>query len=238
MNKDITSIIPLLEADDIEVRVLKIYAGKGVELSLYKDARCDMRMLDQTFGADGWQREHYECKGNLYCRIGIKFDDEWIWKSDCGTESFTEKEKGEASDSFKRAAVNWGFGRELYTAPFIFVPIDYVDTYEDKGKLKCKTKFTLTHIAYTDKRRISELIIVDTNKQSNIMYQYPRNKIKQAEPLNEEAKAKVESWKITEYKCVACGKDITKAEADYSQNKYQQMLCRKCQKVVEEQCQQ
>lgn len=109
-----------LRADEIEVRVQSI-KEKGVILLLYKNARCDMNILDETVGAENWQREHYECKGNLFCRVGIRCADGWIYKSDCGAESNTEKEKGEASDSFKRACVNWGIGRELYTAPFIFV---------------------------------------------------------------------------------------------------------------------
>lgn len=109
-----------LRADEIEVRVQSI-KEKGVILLLYKNARCDMNILDETVGTENWQREHYECKGNLFCRVGIRCADGWIYKSDCGAESNTEKEKGEASDSFKRACVNWGIGRELYTAPFIFV---------------------------------------------------------------------------------------------------------------------
>ncbi len=114
-----------LTADDIEVRVQSAKAS-GVVLLLYKNARVDMNILDETVGAENWQREHYECKGNLFCRVGIKCEDhnaskEWVWKSDCGTESNTEAQKGEASDSFKRACFNWGIGRELYTSPFIWV---------------------------------------------------------------------------------------------------------------------
>ena len=45
----------------------------------------------------------------------------WVCKEDTGTESNTEAEKGLASDSFKRAGFNWGIGRELYTAPLIYV---------------------------------------------------------------------------------------------------------------------
>lgn len=109
-----------LRADEIDVRVGKV-TKKGVVLLLYKDARVDMDILDETLGKERWQRKHYELKGNLFCSVGIKFD-EWVWKDDCGAESFSEKEKGEASDSFKRACFNWGIGRELYTAPFLFVP--------------------------------------------------------------------------------------------------------------------
>ena len=104
-----------LTANDVEARVQSCDEN-GFILLLYKNARCDMNILDETVGALNWQREHYEVKGNLFCRVGIKNGD-WVWKADCGTESNTEKEKGESSDSFKRACFNWGIGRELYTAP-------------------------------------------------------------------------------------------------------------------------
>ena len=111
-----------LTADEIDVRVGQVGDGWAT-LLLYKDARVDMNILDEKFGPNGWQRKHYEVKGNLFCSVGIYDEehDQWIWKDDCGTESNTEKEKGEASDSFKRACVNWGIGRELYTAPRIFI---------------------------------------------------------------------------------------------------------------------
>lgn len=109
-----------LRADEIECRVGMIKTN-GFSLLLYKDARCDMRILDEA--GVKWTRRHYECKGNLFCEVGI-YDEElkqFIFRSDCGTESNTEKEKGEASDSFKRACFNWGIGRELYTSPFIWI---------------------------------------------------------------------------------------------------------------------
>ena len=112
-----------LRADEIECRVGMIREEKEgcFTLLLYKDARCDMNILDEA-GAI-WTRRHYECKGNLFCEVGIYNEDlgEFVFKSDCGTESNTEKEKGEASDSFKRACVNWGIGRALYTAPQIYI---------------------------------------------------------------------------------------------------------------------
>ena len=123
-----------LRADEIEVRVGTVGA-KGVTMLLYKNARVDMAILDETFGAENWQRDHKEVKGNLYCGIGI-WDDKkqcWVWKWDCGTESNTEKEKGEASDSFKRAGTNWGIGRELYTSPFIFLPVATA-AYQQNGR--------------------------------------------------------------------------------------------------------
>ena len=111
-----------LTADEIDCRVGTI-SDKGFSLLLYKDARCDQNVLDETVGAFNWQRDHKEVKGNMFCGVSI-WDEErkqWVTKWDCGVESNTEKEKGEASDSFKRACFNWGIGRELYTAPFIWV---------------------------------------------------------------------------------------------------------------------
>lgn len=84
-----------LRADEVDLRVDR-YTSRGAVLLCYKDARCDMRILDETVGAENWQREHYECKGNLFCRVGIKTDDGWAWKADCGTESYTEKERAKA----------------------------------------------------------------------------------------------------------------------------------------------
>ena len=111
-----------LKADEIECRIGSVGA-KGFTMLLYKDARCDMNILDETFTPFGWSREHKEIKGVVYCGVGIynKDTDRTIYKWDAGAESYTEKEKGEASDSFKRACVNWGIGRELYTAPLIFI---------------------------------------------------------------------------------------------------------------------
>ena len=108
-----------LTADDVEVRVQSCDEN-GFILLIYKNARVDQNILDETFSPFGWQNKYEEFKGNMYCSIGIKATNgEWIWKSNCGTESNTEKEKGEASDSFKRAGFNWGIGRELYTSPKI-----------------------------------------------------------------------------------------------------------------------
>lgn len=119
-----------LRADEIEVRVGQVYE-KGVSMLLYKTARTDMAYLDEVFGAMNWQKDYKEIKGNLYCGVGVWDADkkEWVWKWDCGTESNTEREKGEASDAFKRACFNvsdstgGGIGRELYTAPFIWLPV-------------------------------------------------------------------------------------------------------------------
>lgn len=142
-----------LTENDIEVRVqsVKLNPDKtpsGVVLLLYKNARVDMNILDETVGAENWQRDHYECKGNLFCRVGICILNEWVWKSDCGTESNTEAQKGEASDSFKRACVNWGIGRELYTSPFIWIPAANCNIKNGK----CYDKFEVEKIKIENKQ--------------------------------------------------------------------------------------
>lgn len=150
-----------LTADDIEVRVQSVKKN-GLVLLLYKNARVDMNILDETVGAENWQREHYECKGNLFCRVGIKTDaGDWIYKSDCGTESNTEAQKGEASDSFKRACFNWGIGRELYTSPFIWVSADNCKIEENN---KCWDKFEVEKIKIENKR-ITGLAIWNTTQK-------------------------------------------------------------------------
>lgn len=153
-----------LRADEIECRVQSVKAN-GLVLLLYKDARVDMNILDETVGSANWQREHYECKGNLFCRVGIDVGthegkaEKWVFKSDCGTESNTEAQKGEASDSFKRACFNWGIGRELYSAPFTWIPADKCNI--ENGK--CYDKFIVEKIIIENKQ-ITALAIKNISK--------------------------------------------------------------------------
>ncbi len=149
-----------LRADEIDCRVA-MGKEKGVSLLLYKDARCDMNILDETVGPENWMRRHYEVKGNLHCEVSIWDDSkkQWVSKADCGTESYTEKEKGECSDSFKRACFNWGIGRELYTAPFIWVPAEKVKLTNKNGKYSTFDSFRVEKILINDARRITALAI-------------------------------------------------------------------------------
>ena len=170
-----------LHADEIELRVGTVSA-KGASLLLYKDARCDQAVLDETVGAMNWQRHH--SRDNANCTVSI-WDDEkkmWISKEDTGVESNTEKEKGLASDSFKRACTNWGLGRELYSSPFIFVPVDTQKKQNGKGyELVNPYVFSgarVSDIEYDDKRKIKALTIVD--KDGAIMYRYPKGGRKSA----------------------------------------------------------
>ena len=156
--------IRLLRADEIECRVSTI-SEKGLSLLLYKDARVDQRILDETFTPLGWQRTHQSIDGNLYCTVEVWDGDkkQWIAKQDVGTMSYTEKEKGQASDSFKRACFNVGIGRELYTAPdFIWVTGDKVKIQKKGEKLTTYDRFHVQSIEYNDQREISALVIVNS----------------------------------------------------------------------------
>lgn len=124
-----------LMASEIEVRIGQVGDGYATAL-LYKNARVDRAMLDEEFGPMNWQCRYSEHKGNLFCSIGV-WDgrkEQWVWKEDCGTESQTEKEKGEASDAFKRAGFRWGIGIELYNSPRIYLSVatDKVGDYKYK----------------------------------------------------------------------------------------------------------
>jgi len=150
----------LLTADEIEVRVATANKQSGVSLLLYKDARADMTILDETVGAENWQRRHTRDNANCIVSIWDSEKQMWIEKEDTGTESNTEKEKGLASDSFKRACTNWGIGRELYTAPFIWVRASLVEWINKNGKSYPKDSFRVRDITYDDKNRIKTLVIV------------------------------------------------------------------------------
>lgn len=163
----------LLEADEIEARVATI-SDKGVTLLLYKDARCDMNILDETVGSLNWKREHSRDNANCIVSIWDSEKNQWISKEDTGTESFTEKEKGLASDSFKRACVNWGIGRELYTAPFIWIPAGKVNIFEKNGKQTTYDKFSVEAIKYNDKRQIIALSIVNQEKKRVFLKMPPK----------------------------------------------------------------
>ena len=152
--------VRLLRADEIECRVGQVKKdGSGCSLLLYKDARVDMRVLDETVGPGNWMRSHRLVGNNLYCRVSIWSNElgMWIAKEDVGVESKTEKEKGEASDAFKRACFNWGIGRELYTAPFVWI------NYTEEEKRGAFVKFKVADIDYDEKRNISRIVIVDSN---------------------------------------------------------------------------
>lgn len=175
MAKDIT--IRLLRADEIECRISMINEN-GVSLLLYKDARVDQRILDETFGLFGWKRSHKSIDGNLYCTVEIlnKETGEWIAKEDVGTASYSEKEKGQASDAFKRACFNVGIGRSLYSAPFIWIPSSTVTIQKKGDRFVCKDNFVLKQIEYNSEHEIVGLVIA-TDK-GKVVYQFKKNQVK------------------------------------------------------------
>lgn len=154
---------PLLSANDIEVRIATCKDGKTT-LLLYQNSRTAMNAFDRMFGEFGWQCEYYNAGGQIYCKIGVYSEtlQSWVWKSDTGSESNIEAEKGFSSDCFKRVAVRWGFGRELYTAPKITISND--NKY---------MKYSVGEIGYNANREICKLSIVDA--YGNIVYTFGGN---------------------------------------------------------------
>lgn len=161
-----------LKEDEIEARIQSCTA-KGCILLLYKNARCDMNILDETVGPMNWQRKH--TRDNANCIVGIWDEDkkQWIEKEDTGTESMTEKEKGQASDSFKRACFNWGIGRELYTSPFIWVKAVDCNIKDFKGRYKCNDRFIVEKITYKENGSIDGLSIRNCNTKKRVFTQMP-----------------------------------------------------------------
>lgn len=168
-------LIRLLRPCEIECRIATINA-KGLSLLLYKDARVDQRILDESFGPFGWKRSHQSIDGNLYCTVSVWDEEtkEWISKQDVGTTGYAEKEKSQASDSFKRACFNWGIGRELYTSPFIWISADKVQIQQKDGKYVCYEQFKVSSIEYNNDREISGLVI--TNEKGMVLYELKESK--------------------------------------------------------------
>lgn len=158
-----------LNPDEVELRVAQ--SGKTKEgrvwaqYLIYKDARVDQRLLDETVGPLSWQKSYSIIDGNLYCTVSIWNDElgEWIGKQDVGTKSNTEEEKGQASDAFKRACFNWGIGRELYSAPDIYITLEEGE-YTIKGdKIYPKNGIFKVSVMDVDevKRVITNLVVTD-----------------------------------------------------------------------------
>lgn len=176
-----------LKADEIECRVAQI-SEKGYSLLLYKTARVDRAILDEIY-QNRWQNDFKVIDGKMYGGIGVYDKDlkEWLWRWDCGTESNTEAEKGQASDCFKRAGFKWGIGVELYTAPFIWITGG--TKQNNKGKYELENKFTkwkVKEIGYAENGDINKLEIVDDKGKQ--VYKMGENK--QPKPESEKPKPK------------------------------------------------
>ena len=160
-----------LRADEIDVRVQSI-TEKGAVLLLYKDARVDMNILDETVGPMNWTRQHTRDNANCIVSIYDESKGQWIHKEDTGSESNTEAQKGLASDSFKRSCFNWGIGRELYTAPFTYVQASKI---KYAGAKKTFDKFHVEQITYDGD--VIDGLSIKNNRNERVFLQKPKAKV-------------------------------------------------------------
>ena len=230
-----------LRADEIDCRIQSLSENKngvGAVVLLYKDARVDMNILDETVGAMNWKRSHELIGDRLYCTISIRDENnEWVSKQDVGTESNTEKEKGQASDSFKRAGFNWGIGRELYSSPFIYIKLRDDEVFKDKnGKLKTYSKFKVSDIEYDENKNIILLVIGDNNDERFVYGKKTIYKQKQRrepqnkpEPLNAQSNTEsaVNTMLINEIVQLATASGIdTNKLSDYVKTTFNKPNCK------------
>lgn len=163
-----------LRADEIECRVA-MAKENGVSLLLYKDARCDQNILDETVGPMNWQRHHSRENANCTVSLWDSGKEQWVSKEDTGKESNTEAEKGLASDSFKRACFNWGIGRELYTAPFIWVDAKHCSALRPNGnRMQCYDTFAVENIIIENKKIVAIAILNTKTWKRCFAWQDPR----------------------------------------------------------------
>lgn len=221
----------LLTKDEIECRISQVSKEKdgkikGVTVLLYKTARTDYQLLDETVGFENWQNDYKVIDGKMYCGIGIKFEGEWIWKWNCGSETFTEAEKGQASDAMKRAGFCWGLGTELYSAPFIYIPYELLQrTTEDK----VYDRFYVKSIDYNDDEDISSLQIV--NDYGAVVFTHPRKKTDDPPPIPEpKPKTKTKAEPKSDKICIQCGAEVADNVFEFSTKKWGKCYCYSCQK--------
>ncbi|WP_051195493.1 Rad52/Rad22 family DNA repair protein [Lachnospira multipara] len=176
-----------LRADEIEVRVHSLNKG-GAQLLLYKDARADMNILDDAVGPLGWKKEYKRDNANCVVSILDKDTGEWISKEDTGTASNSQAEKGLASDSFKRACVNWGIGRALYDAPYIFITKDKLPTFKEaNGKFTSYERFKIANVVYSENNKsiieVAINIISNYKVVSTVVFKQSKAAVSNVQPL-------------------------------------------------------
>lgn len=225
----------LLNADEIDVRVQSV-TEKGLILLLYKDARCDMNILDETVGPMDWKREHTRDNANCIVSIWDSEKLQWISKEDTGTESFTEKEKGLASDSFKRACFNRGIGRELYTSPFIWISNKDCEIKQYNNKWTCNDKFKVSLITYKD-RCIEGLEIYNTKNKKKIMISYPNGVQAGSKEENKKDDKKITDGQTKKLFAIGKGKDTNSIKAilnNYGYSSSKDILIKDYDKICKE----
>jgi len=165
-----------LNIEEIEFRIQSISAKGWAVILAYKDARADMKRLDDAVGALNWKREHLNNNANCIVSLWCSDKKEWVSKEDTGTESMAEKAKGLASDSFKRACFNWGIGRELYDYPFIMVQLKTHEFVVDGIKGKQTYGLKIKDWAWKSEFKDGKLIYLSADDENgNVRYKYPRN---------------------------------------------------------------
>lgn len=224
-----------LKAEEIECRVAQV-TSKGCSLLLYKTARVDRAILDEEFGVMNWQNDFKVIDGKMYGGIGIlsngfnecwKDNPQWIWRWDCGTESNTEAEKGQASDCFKRAGFKWGIGVELYTAPFIFIQCDTVKEGSKYTLVNKYVKYSVQEIGYSDNGDINKLKIIDDKK--NVVFEMGKyiEPTKDKVKLPKKPEKKLPSDKDMEFYEVIASMDKKEDLEEYYKNTCEQVDDRK-----------
>lgn len=190
-----------LKANEIDVRVGNVAKNdSGFFLLLYKNARVDQTILDETVGQWNWQCKYYQVKNTMVCSVGIFNEErnEWLWKDNGGDDDYqAEQVKAELSDAFKRACFNWGIGRELYYSPKIWINQDS----ENQPKT---SHYSVKNIEYDENKRITRLTIVN-DKTKKVVFLYgekeksaqnvdltPKNLFSNATPTSEEPKGSID----------------------------------------------
>lgn len=156
-----------LKADEIEVRPQSIKNGKATML-LYIDSRAVVSLLNETVGNMNWQSEFYQVGEQTIGKIGIYDEDRdiWVWKSDVGSESNVEAEKGKISDTYKRVLSRFGV-QELYSAPRITIDDD---GYGNSG-------YKVLEISYDTNRNITHLVI--GNRFNKEVFRWDKDSVEQ-----------------------------------------------------------
>lgn len=226
----------LLRPDEIECRVQSVNKS-FVKLLLYKTARTDASLLDDTVGSMNWCNDYKVIDGKMYCGIGIRDKEtlQWVWKWNCGVESNMEAAKGEASDALKRAGFLWGCGTELYSAPDISVPIERTTAKDGK----CYDDFVVTAISYDNAQNISGLVISlngepvwnmgTDGKKKAARSPAPEPKVGDAVPVFHDEPGGMPEVFSGKPVCSKCGKEITPRVASYSKSNFGKYFCYDCQ---------